>query len=102
MAPRTSASLLLVDDDRYLLESMTGWLREQGFQVETANDVDQATRGVESRCFDVVLSDIHLGDRDGFEVLSYWRQQQPATSVILFTGYGTADTAVERVTGGGV
>ncbi|HEY6563297.1 MAG TPA: response regulator, partial [Pirellulaceae bacterium] len=53
-------SLLLIDDDRHLLESMALWLREQGYQVDTAECLDSAIRQLSQRRFDLVVTDIRL------------------------------------------
>ena len=52
---------------------------------------------VERKAYDLVLVDIRLGDGDGFELLAYCRQKHPATPVILITGYGTVESAVEAI-----
>ena len=94
------ASLLLVDDDRHILESMAEWLREQGFQVDTAHNLATANAAVDKKAYDLVLADIRLGDADGFDVLAYCRAQRPEMTVILVTGYGTVETAIEAVRAG--
>jgi DNA-binding NtrC family response regulator len=94
------ASLLLVDDDKHILDSMAGWLREQGYAVETANSCKAVQAVLEKKTFEIVLCDIQLGDGDGFEVLQWCRKHRPDTSVILLTGYGTVETAVEAIRAG--
>src|ERR1700690_52672 len=93
-------SLLLVDDDRQVLTSMADWLREQGYKVDVASDYASAVAAVEKKTFDLLLVDIRLGDKDGFEVLAYSRQKNPAVPVILLTGYGTVETAIEAIRAG--
>ena len=93
-------SLLLVDDDRHLLESMADWLREQGYQVDTAGTAAAATQAIERKPFDLILVDVRLGDGDGFEVLQFARNERPQSIVILITGYGTVETAVEAIRAG--
>lgn len=93
-------SLLLVDDDRHLLESMAGWLREQGFEVDEAAGKKAACDHLDRRTFDLVLADIRLADGDGFDVLEHCRKTRPAASVILLTGYGTVETGVEAIRAG--
>lgn len=93
-------NLLLVDDDRHLLGSMADWLREQDYKVETAGDYDTAVATIERKAFDLLLVDIRLATRDGFELLAHSRQRSPATPVILMTGYGTAETAIEALRAG--
>ena len=99
-ADGASASLLLVDDDRHVLISMADWLRSLGYQVETASGCAEAKTAMDRRGFEVILADIRLNDGDGFDVLAYARQHLPATSVILITGYGTVESAVEAIRAG--
>ncbi|MBS0208565.1 MAG: sigma-54-dependent Fis family transcriptional regulator [Planctomycetes bacterium] len=93
-------SLLLVDDDRHLLESMSDWLREQGYAVDTADSQATALAQLKKRSFELLLIDIRLGNDDGFELLEWARQNQPEATVILMTGYGTVETAVEAIRAG--
>ncbi len=93
-------SILLVDDDRHLAQSMAQWLGEQGYEVDTADDYDQAIKHLNSRPYDVLLSDIRLPGHDGFQVLHYARENHPNTSVILMTGYGTVETAIDAMRAG--
>jgi len=94
------ASLLLVDDDRQVLGSMADWLREQGFQLDTASTFSEAIAAVGRKKFDLVLADIRLPDGDGFDILAHCRQHHPNMSVILLTGYGTVETAIEAIRAG--
>ena len=96
----TQGSLLLVDDDRHVLNSMADWLRDQGYQIDTASSYPQAVAALEDGSYDVVLADIRLGDDDGFDILALCRQKYPATSVIMITGYGTVESAVEAIRAG--
>ena len=93
-------TLLLVDDDKHILESMSGWLREQGYAVDTAASVQGATAALEKRPYEIVLCDIRLDDGDGFDVLAWCRAHRPESTVILITGYGTVETAVEAIRAG--
>ena len=96
------ASLLLVDDDKHILESMAGWLREQGYVVETANSRASAVAALEKKPFEIALCDIQLDDGDGFEILTWARKNRPETTVILLTGYGSVATALEAIRLGAV
>jgi DNA-binding NtrC family response regulator len=93
-------SLLLVDDDRLVLDSMADWLREKGYRVAEACSAGEAIEHIDQTVFDVVLSDIRLQQGDGFDVLDHCQQICPQTTVILITGYATADTAVEAIRAG--
>ena len=95
-----NGSLLLVDDDRLVLDSMADWLRDKGYQLDVAAGYAAAQASIENKCYDLVLLDIRLGDGDGFDLLAECRQRHPATTVILLTGYGTVETAIEAIRAG--
>ena len=92
--------LLLVDDDRHVLDSMASWLREQGFHVDVADSFDVATSCIDDTDYDLAIVDIRLGDRDGFDLLAYCCEHRPSLTVILITGYGTVETGVEALRAG--
>ena len=92
--------LLLVDDDRHVLESMAQWLRDIGYNLDTADSYATGRRAVDSKPYDLALVDIRLQDGDGFDLLTYCRKHCPDTTVILITGYGTVDSAIEAIRAG--
>jgi DNA-binding NtrC family response regulator len=92
--------LLLVDDDRHVLNSMAEWLRSEGYQLDTAATRAEALAALGRKSYDVVLADIRLGDGDGFDILHQCRQKHPATAVVLITGYGTVESAIEAIRAG--
>jgi DNA-binding NtrC family response regulator len=98
--PMSGAKLLLVDDDRRLLDSMVDWLRDEGYQVEPATGRAEAVRKLDAAPFDVALVDVRLSDGDGFDVLAHARNTRPDTAVLLMTGYATVDTGVEALRAG--
>jgi len=93
-------SLLLVDDDRQVLESMADWLRSQGLQVDAVRGVAEAAERLSRKAYDLLLVDIRLQDGDGLDLLEQVRRSYPASQVILITGYGDADAAVEALRAG--
>lgn len=93
----TKGSLLLVDDDRHLLSSMSDWLRDQEYLVETATNERDALKLVERKRFDLVVADVRLGEDDGFKLLAKCRATQPELAVVLMSGYGNADMAVDAI-----
>ncbi len=97
---KKSGSILLIDDDRHLLESMSDWLREQGYNTATSSSRADAIVQIDRHTYDLVLADIRLQDGDGFEVLKHCRENHPNVTVILITGYGTVETGVEALRAG--
>lgn len=93
-------TLLLVDDDRHILESMSDWLREQGYLVDTARSVDEGRKLLARKSYSVAIVDVRLSDGDGYELLAACRQCDARLPVILITGYGTVEAAVEAVRAG--
>ena len=96
----TPVSILLVDDDRHLAESMADWLREMEFSVVTAGSLGTAKDQLNSAAFDALITDLRLDGEDGFELISHTRHQHPDVAVLVMTGYATPDTAVDAVRAG--
>jgi DNA-binding NtrC family response regulator len=90
-------TLLLVDDDRHVLASMADWLREQGYATDTAASLAEGMAAVERKSYELALVDIRLGDDDGFDLLAHCRKNYPAMAVIMITGYGTVEAAIEAI-----
>jgi DNA-binding NtrC family response regulator len=93
-------SILLVDDDRHVLESMSSWLRDQGYRVSTASGLAEAMERLKQDTLDLVVADIRLRDGDGFELLHHCRRLYPNLSVVLMTGYATLETGIEALRAG--
>ena len=96
----SKGSLLLVDDDRHVLESMSDWLRHQGYEVAESATFRQALAQLNAHPPELLLSDVRLQDGDGFDLLAHCRKKYPAVPVILITGYGTVETGVEAIRAG--
>jgi DNA-binding NtrC family response regulator len=76
---------------------MADWLRDQGYAVDAAATLAEGRAAVDRKFYDLVLADIRLGADDGFDLLSHCRKVRPATSVIMITGYGTVEAAVDAI-----
>jgi DNA-binding NtrC family response regulator len=100
IAPMPKHSLLLVDDDKQVLESMADWLRSKGYQLDTSPGYADALEKLRGKTYDLVLADIRLRDGDGFDLLEQCRRNWPAAQVILITGYGSPDHAIEAIRAG--
>jgi len=91
------ATLLLVDDDETFRKVLARELSRLGHDVATAGSGDEALRRVAEREPEVVLLDLRLPDRDGLEVLEAIHAASPGTDVIMLTGHGSIDTAIQAV-----
>jgi len=97
MVRNSSGSLLVVDDDRHIQSAMADYLRGLGHRTETASTCTEALSRMEEFPFEVVICDVNLPDSDGFHLLQWTRDHAPETSVILLTGFGTIESAVEAI-----
>jgi len=86
--------VLLVEDDEALRVTQSLYLQQEGFEVAPVRDRDGARVELARQAYDVVVTDLRLGDQDGMDVLRDVRELQPGTEVLVITGYGSVDTAV--------
>ncbi|MGI9428185.1 MAG: sigma-54-dependent transcriptional regulator [Bythopirellula sp.] len=93
-------TMLLVDDDLQILESMADWLRDQGLAVDTSTGYADALDKLRNKTYEMLLVDVRLQDGDGFDLLEQVRRNYPESHVVLMTGYGDADAAVEALRAG--
>ncbi len=89
--------VLVVDDESSILESCRTILEDQGYEVETVGDGDAAIESVRGEFFDLALIDLKMPGRDGLETLELARGIDPDLTAIIFTAYGTIESAVEAL-----
>ena len=89
--------ILIVDDEAFIRENLERILAEDGYRPLSAADGDEALRQVSEAEVDLVLLDLNLGPRSGLEVLAALRDIDPELLVIIITGYGTVESAVEAL-----
>jgi DNA-binding NtrC family response regulator len=94
---KPAVTLLLVDDDETFRRVMAGELARLGFEVAGAGSGEEAVRAAARLEPQVVLLDLQLPDRDGLEVLQAIREGCPGSEVIMLTGHGTFDTAIQSI-----
>ena len=94
---KNQGSLLVVDDDQHVLSAMADYLRSFGHRTETASTCQEAQNRMREFPFEAVICDVHLPDRDGFQLLEWAIDEKPDTAMILLTGYGTIESAVEAI-----
>jgi len=92
--------ILIVDDDKVVVESAKRVLEEEGFQVETALSGEDAVNMVGRIAFDLLLIDLMMPGQDGISVSQETSRLRPETQVILMSGYATAESAAEGLKAG--
>ncbi len=92
-----TASILIVDDEFSVRDSLFNWFRKDGFQVETAENAAQALKCLQQTSYDVILLDIKMPGIDGMELLGRIIEIDPAMIVIMITAYASVDTAVQAL-----
>jgi two-component system response regulator AtoC len=91
------ASILVIDDDSIILNSLCEFLSIEGYTAVGAGTLSAARQNLKEQSFALVISDVNLPDGDGFELLDFVRESYPRTVMILITGYGTIESAVEAI-----
>lgn len=94
--------VLIVDDDPINLKILTTRLTEAGYSFDTASGGRQALEKMETRHFDIVLTDLMMPEVGGMDVLEAVKKQSPQTEVIIMTAYATVDNAVQALLNGAV
>jgi two-component system, response regulator RegA len=95
-------SLLIVEDDRPLLQSLARAMETRGFAVTTAESVADGMLQVEKAPPAFAVVDMRLGDGNGLEVISAVKKRRPEARAIILTGYGNIATAVNAIKRGAV
>jgi DNA-binding NtrC family response regulator len=92
---KSTASLLIVDDEEGFREMLSSILESQGYSVQTASNGVEAINAVQSAPFDLVLLDVKMPNVDGIEVLHFIKENFVDTQVIMLTGVDDVRIAVE-------
>ncbi|HLC42970.1 MAG TPA: sigma-54 dependent transcriptional regulator [Methylomirabilota bacterium] len=92
-----ATSILLVDDEKTIHETLGWFLEEEGYKVWTAESGEKAVALLEEREFDVIITDILMPGISGMQVLDKASTLNPRASVMLLTAYGTVETAIEAL-----
>jgi two-component system, NtrC family, response regulator AtoC len=93
----SDGTILVVDDDAVARQLLADALRKEGYDVEIAAGGADAIALGRAKRFDVVLTDIKMGEVDGLAVLREFRQRSPETAIVLLTAFGSMNGAVEAI-----
>ena len=97
-----AGSVLIIDDEAEIRESLRTLLEIEGFDVDAAGTGEEGLDRIGERAFDLVLLDLALPDRNGLDLLAELREQDADLSVIMITAYGTVENAVRAMQSGAV
>jgi DNA-binding NtrC family response regulator len=93
-------SILIVDDEESVRDSLYDWFIEDGYRVECAENANRALSMLESDSFDIILADIKMPGMDGLEMLRRIKLLKADSIVIVITAFATVDTAVQALKDG--
>lgn len=93
----TEKNILVIDNDRIILDSLCEFLSHEGFQTSGAETLKSALAKLQKQSYSLVITEVNLPDGDGFELLDTVRKEYPRTVVIVITGYGTIESAVKAI-----
>src|SRR5438477_1584253 len=96
----SAGSVLIIDDEAEIRESLQTLLEMEGFEVETAVSGEDGLAQMADRPYDLVLLDLTLPGRNGMEILSEIRSHDARLPVIMITAYGTVENAVRAMQSG--
>jgi DNA-binding NtrC family response regulator len=91
------AAILVVDDEKNILASISRALLLEGYEVEAAGSAEVALEKIAKQSFDAILLDVQLPGMDGLHLLDALREQQVSTPVIMMSGHGTIEVAMEAI-----
>jgi len=92
--------ILVVDDDRSICKLMGSILQMEAYPFRIATSAEQARRAMEEERFDILVSDIYLGDDSGLHLLEHMKSVNSDAEVVIMTAHGSMETAVHAVHNG--
>ncbi len=95
---KTNWTILVVDDEEVMCESLAAWLREDGYQVDTAMSGREGVERASKGDYAIYFVDLKMpGGMDGIETMIEIRKRRPEASIIIITAYATVDTAITAI-----
>lgn len=93
-------SVMVVDDEKIVRESLFFWFEKDGYTVDTASSGLEALKKLEAYPFDIMFVDIKMPGMDGIELLEKIMTEYPDTAVIIITAYGSIESAINAMKAG--
>ena len=96
------ARILIADDEKNILDTLSDFMEGIGYDVDLAENVDSALALMQTNDYDILLTDKNMPDTEdnkegGLSLLKYAKEHSPLTEVIMITGYATVESAVEAM-----
>ena len=91
------SNILIIDDEKAIRKTLGEILSYEGYKMDEAGDGEEALKKFREKAYDVVLCDIKMPKMDGIEFLERAREANPDVPIIMISGHGTIETAVEAV-----
>ena len=88
------SQLLVVDDKRSILDTLSMLLKQKGYDTHVASDLEQAKGVLDANPIDVVITDLRLGKASGEDLIAYMRERESPAGCIVMTGFGSIESAV--------
>ena len=95
--PTSPASLLIVDDEFVVRDSLTKWFKQDGYRVQAAEDATQALKLMEQGPWDIVLLDIRMPGMSGLDLQKRLKEIDKEATIIMVTAYASVDSAVQAL-----
>jgi two-component system, NtrC family, response regulator AtoC len=95
-------SILVVEDDRHVRETLSKFLEEQEYEVSAVLDAEEALEKIKGKRYDVIITDLNLPGISGMELIPLCREISPKTDIIVMSGFGTIDTAIDCIRKGAI
>jgi DNA-binding NtrC family response regulator len=100
MAENKKNSILIVDDEAIVRESLAKWFLQDGFKVDAAQNGNEALKKMEKGLWDVIILDIKMPGMSGMELLKRLREIDSASQIIMATAFASVETAVQALKDG--
>ena len=91
------SNILIIDDEKAIRKTLSEILSYEGYKIDEAGDGEEGLKKVREKEYDVVLCDIKMPKIDGIEFLEKAKEANPDIPIIMISGHGTIETAVEAV-----
>ncbi len=89
--------ILLVDDEEKLCIRLARILAKDGYEIDTAFNGNDAIKLIDTKQYDIILTDLNMPDKNGFELMEYTRDHHIDSLILVLTGYASVDAAIQSI-----